>query len=147
MCVIIDANRLGRFLEPNDAESLPLRRWVETGKGVIVYSTGGRFAREISEKAKQKFAIYRREGKAFRVGRESFLAEETALANNKELQSNDPHVLALARTAGARLLYSGDEDLIADFKNKSLIDKPRGKVYSGAENAGLLKRQLCRMGV
>ena len=60
------------------------------------------------------------------------------------MKSNDPHILALARASGARLVYTGDGKLIADFKNKRLIDGPRGKIYTGASNVRLLNRSVCR---
>ena len=44
--------------------------------------------------------------------------------------SNDAHVIALAQVSGARLLYSNDSDLQDDFKDKSLIDSPRGRIYT-----------------
>ena len=66
--------------------------------------------------------------------------------------SNDTHVIALAQTSGARLLYSNDKNLQVDFKDKRLIDEPRGKVYSTNEDKNftnthekLLKnKKLCR---
>ena len=66
--------------------------------------------------------------------------------------SNDTHVIALAQTSGARLLYSNDKNLHVDFKDKRLIDEPRGKVYSTIEDKNftnthekLLKnKNLCR---
>ena len=48
--------------------------------------------------------------------------------------SDDPHLLALAQVSGARLLYSNDSDLQDDFKNRRLIDNPRGRVYSTRVN-------------
>ena len=45
-------------------------------------------------------------------------------------RSNDSHVIALAQISGARLLYTNDRDLQDDFKDKRLISKPRGKIYS-----------------
>lgn len=45
-------------------------------------------------------------------------------------QSNDIHIIALARVSGARLLFSNDTALHKDFRNKDLIDQPRGKVFS-----------------
>ena len=39
--------------------------------------------------------------------------------------------------------YTGDPDLVADFKNKRLVDGPRGKVYSSAANANLLTKAAC----
>ena len=44
-------------------------------------------------------------------------------------RSDDPHVLALAQISHARLLFTNDRLLELDFGNKSLIDKPRGRVY------------------
>ena len=146
MRVIVDANRIPLFLDPLDSDSSPLRRWIEKGRGLLVYCVEGKFETEISAKAKQKFATYRRDGKAVLVQQAKFRADEIALCGSGELSSDDPHVLALARATGARLLYTRDPGLIADFKNKRLIDAPRGKVYSRAKNAGLLTRQLCKWG-
>ena len=74
------------------------------------------------------------------------------LRQNGACKSNDEHVIALAQVSGARLLYSGDGDLRKDFKNKELIDHPRGKVYSTEENSRFLpghkrllgQKNLCR---
>ena len=44
--------------------------------------------------------------------------------------SNDPDILALVQISGARLLFSNDEKLQKDFRNKRLIDNPRGTVYT-----------------
>ena len=67
-------------------------------------------------------------------------------------RSDDPHILALAQISGARLLYSNDVDLQKDFRDKALIDHPRGKVYSTREGKDfkeshrklLADRHLCR---
>ena len=44
------------------------------------------------------------------------------------------HLLREAQVSGARLLYSNDRALQGDFKNRRLIDNPRGRVYSTREN-------------
>ena len=69
--------------------------------------------------------------------------------------SNDPHIIALAQVSRSRRLYSNDSDLQADFTDKMLIDKPRGKVYSTMKNRDfsgthrallkLKKNELCRV--
>ena len=46
------------------------------------------------------------------------------LIQQNNCASNDYHILALARVTGARLLYTQDRKLIADFK-----DIVKGKVY------------------
>ena len=143
MCIIVDANKLGSFLaDPPDEDSAPVREWLDKG-GILVYSTGSIFAKEVIGRAKGKLADYVRAGKAKVIPKERFIDDERSLAERRDRRSDDPHVLALARTCGARLLYTGDNDLIADFKNKKFIDKPRGKVYSGSANANLLTRSTC----
>lgn len=77
---------------------------------------------------------------------------EEELRKEGRCRSNDTHVIALAQISGARLLYSNDKDLHADFRNKRLIDTPRGNVYSTNASkdftnvhAKLLNnRRLCR---
>ena len=64
--------------------------------------------------------------------------QEQALA--ADIRSNDPHVLALARVSGARLLYAEDGDLMTDFKDKRFVG---GKVCSRAANESLLRRARC----
>jgi hypothetical protein len=54
------------------------------------------------------------------------------------ISSDDPHVLALARISGARILCSRDKALHGDFGNPGIINKPRGKVYQNATHARLL---------
>ena len=44
-------------------------------------------------------------------------------------ESDDPHVLALAKLTGARLLFSRDDALIQDFQNNKILNQPGGKVY------------------
>ena len=69
-------------------------------------------------------------------------------------RSDDEHLLALALVTGARLLYTNDAALIADFKNREIVANPRGKVYTTAENNEvtnahrrlLADRTLCRSG-
>ena len=141
MCMIVDANRLGIFLaDPVHEDSVPVRRWLDAQGGRIVYSTGGKFAKEVVGKARTKLEAYAQAGKAVFVPPERFEADAGDLA--PRIRSDDPHVLALARVAKVRLLYTGDSDLIDDFKDRSLIS-PRGRVYSRASNSNLLTRSVC----
>ena len=110
---------------------------------ILVYSTDGKFACELGYNAKRKLAEYRRAGKARLVPASRFAQDEAELKASGELRSDDPHVLALARQSGARLLYTGDSKLIADFTDRRIIQEPRGKVYSGAANAKLLTNRVC----
>lgn len=144
MCMIIDASRLGTFFaEPMSPDAKPIHRWLNRGRGTVVYSTGGKFSTEIVGDARRKLVDLVRDGKAKLVPA-ARLAEPLKALAMLPIRSNDPHVLALARASGVRLLYTGDDDLIADFKSTDLINQPRGKVYSRAANAGLLTNDACR---
>ena len=139
--MIIDANRLGLFLaDPVHPDAAPVRRWLDKQGGRIVYSTGGSFAKEVVGRARTKLLAYSRAGKAVYVPANHFEVDADALAPH--IRSDDPHVLALARVTGARLLYTGDGALIDDFKDRRLI-QPRGRVYSRAANARLLTSSTC----
>ena len=144
MCIIVDTNKLGTFLaDPPDDDSRPIHKWLDRDAGSIVYSTGGRFAQEIQGRAKTRLADYVQAGRAKLIPESLFAADECNLEARPDLRSDDPHVLALARAAGVRLLYTADRNLISDFKNRSFIDRPRGKVYSSARNANLLTDSVC----
>ena len=144
MCIIVDANKLGAFLaDPADEDSEPVRKWLNRGAGSIVYSTGGKFAQEIQGQVRAKLAQYARAGRAKLIPVNRLADDERDLKTRGGLRCDDPHVLALARVAGVRLLYTADSDLISDFKDKRFIDQPRGKVYSGVRNARLLTRSVC----
>ena len=144
MCIIVDTNKLGTFLaDPPDDDSRPIHKWLKSGAGSIVYSTGGRFAQEIQDRARTRLADYSRAGRAKHIDVSQFAHDERDLKARADLRSDDPHVLALARASGARLLYTADQNLISDFKNRRFIDGPRGKVYSGARNTSLLTGSVC----
>ena len=145
MCIIVDANRIGLLLkDPPADDTRPIFRWLRRGHGAIVYSTGSAFSRELQQRARERFREWARAGWARVVPAESFREDERILRDGELLKSDDAHVLALARASGARLLYTGDADLIEDFKNKRLIDRPRGRIYSRASNADLLTDSVCR---
>ena len=138
MCLIVDANRLGDFLtEPPKDAVQPIRRWLRGG-GKIVYATGGKFADEIGARARAQLAELDRSGRAIYVPDEDVQPVVEQLEGH--VRSDDPHVLALARSSGARVLYTHDQDLIDDFTDKDIINRPRGKVYVGENNSDLLER-------
>ena len=147
MCMIVDANALADFLaDPIRDDAAPIHDWIERGWGTLIYSTEGRYGAELnrSPNLKRKLEDYARRGRARVIPAEEVAHDERELARRADLRSDDPHVLALARTSGARLLYTADNELIADFKNKAILDNPRGKVYSGVSNRRLLTRTVCQ---
>ena len=85
---------------------------------------------------------------------EAVNARTEKLRQRDMCRSNDEHVLALALVSGARLLYTNDAALIADFKDREIVVNPRGKVYTTAVHNRVTAthrrllgdRALCRAG-
>lgn len=144
MCIIIDTNKLHDFLTETK-EAKPIRNWIITKGGKIVYSTYGTLGQELkSQKAEIRFQDMSRSGQATFIQNHKVEAEQDRLEKSGNCRSNDAHVLALAKASGARLLYTGDRDLIADFKDKKIINRPGGRIYSDARNKDLLTANVCR---
>ena len=137
MCVIIDANIASDVFGKNGPEStkeLYNRIKSETLKFVV----GGKLRQELD-----RVSTYVQD-----VIRQALIAGNCISVNNAEIDkkiqqitkaqrftSNDQHIIALAQVSGARLLCSYDKDLHEDFKNKELIDNPRGRIYPASEAA------------
>lgn len=145
MCIIIDANVLGKFLsEPGNEDCDPIYRWLKNG-GRIVYSSGSQFGNEIGASAKSKLSELAGKGSAVLIDAREFQEIEANVRKDGFCKSKDFHILALARFTRTRVLYTKDKNLIQDFKNKKFIDNPRGRIYSTKSNTDLLNRSICQM--
>ena len=141
MCMIVDANVLGMFLlQPKNRDTAPIHEWLGRGWGSIVYSTGGKFAIDIDARNRERLAMLVRAGRARLVPWERVEPHEAGFGN---IRSDDPHVLALARAASVRLLYTRDYDLRGDFRDEKLIG---GTIYRDRRDAGLLTEDACTGG-
>ncbi len=146
MCLIIDVNVAHRaLLTPNDPDFHPVHASLFSNRAIIgklVY--GGELSREYSRNGsiRRTVALLDRAGRAIKIN-DGDVDEETALLQrNGSCVSDDPHIIALAAISGTRLLCSHDRDLHADFTNKALLDRPRGKVYQYARHEKLI-RHFC----
>lgn len=138
MCLVIDANRAGVFFgQPGSEAAAPIWAWLRKD-GVLVY--GGRLAAELAKVAVAGKLLLElnRAGRAILEDTAKVEAAESEIRKAGSFESNDPHVLALARVSSARVLYSEDKALIRDFKNRELLDNPRGRVYRQASHHKLL---------
>ena len=136
MCAILDANVVHEVFGSSRPEAgVKFFQWLNTGKNQLV--TGGRAYDELKGSSddfrrwavQARLAGIMREENRFKVNTRT---EE--LEAQGKYKSDDPHVLALAQVSDVRLLYTNDGDLQQDFGNKSLIDNPRGKVYTTRRN-------------
>jgi hypothetical protein len=144
MCLVIDANRAGVFFgQPGSEAAAPIWAWLKKD-GVLVY--GGRLAAELGKLAVARKLLLElnRAGRAVLEDNARVEVAESEIRKAGGFESNDPHVLALARVSGARVLYTDDDTLMADFRNPRLL-KPKGRIYQRAEHSHLLvHRPGCR---
>ena len=151
MCAIVDAHIVKGLLKKESTPGEFFWKQVESRKITIV--VGGYKLKDEYEKASCSQWL----AEAIRAGlvrsEEDQIVENLAerLASDGRITSDDHHIIALAQISGARLLYSYDKKLHTDFKSKSLIDRPRGKIYAtGHEEAlrdkhrRLLRQTLCK---
>ena len=131
MCAILDTSVVHKVFGENRPEAgEAFFNWINSGKGGLV--AGGKLLEELDETI--AFQTWR--AQAIRAGRIRLVKDQDVenktefLTRDEQCRSNDQHVIALAQVSGARLLYSDDGNLHADFKNDRLIGHPRGVVYS-----------------
>ena len=142
MHIIIDANCSADALTPTPKpEFSPLIRAILEGKKKLAVG-GTKQKREYMKntKAWKYIQLLDQAGRAFLVSDIKVDEEELVIKANIPLVSDDPHLLALARLSGARILCSLDQALHTDFCNPRIISKPRGRVYQNATHENLLIR-------
>jgi hypothetical protein len=130
MCLIVDANMCAIvFKKTNDTSYQKLRAELFLNRVSILY--GGELTNEyVKAGVLSVVASLAQSGRAFRVASALIDAQMEEIAG--QCESNDLHIIALARAdrQRGRVLCTKDQALQSDFKNKSLIDKPRGTIYS-----------------
>ena len=155
MCAIVDTNVVSEVFGANlPPAGEKFFDWLNKGSGRLV--VGGKLLEEL-KKSSADFRHWGKEaqlaGRMKIVDKSEVDARTEQIQNEGTIRSDDPHVIALAQVSRARLLYSNDGNLQQDFKDKSLINDPRGKVYSTSGGGSfqrshdrLLKdKNLCRL--
>jgi hypothetical protein len=138
LCLIIDANKTADFVnEPQHEDHRPIYCWVFRG-GVV--ALGGKLWQEQAKLkgARRLFAEWLRAGRARRYQDHEIAKEEAKVIDEANCESNDQHIIALARVSGARVLFSDDRALAADFTNRAVLSSPAGKVYKRKQHCRLL---------
>lgn len=145
MCIIIDTNQIVKFFnQPEHEDMKPVHRWIKNS-GRLMYSTGDKFDHELNNLAKPKLQELSDAGLAVHVSDKSVSDEANRLRDsNLRIKSKDYHVLALARVTKTRLLFTRDQKLHADFKNRNVIPTKGGTIYQNKSHKGLLEKSACK---
>ena len=137
MCLILDTNKYGDFLASENQDMEPVRNWMKTRNGKIAYSPTEKMEKELNRhnKMREQFDRYRETDKLKLVPPNEV---ERAMNSLRDLQSDDPDIIALAQVSEVKLLVSGDENLHTDFK--TIVG---GKIYQTRSHKRLLRNDLC----
>lgn len=147
MCVILDLNILPDVFNPKPSRESSkaeagshLFDWLNTGRVRLV--VGGKVRSELAsnEQARHWMQEAIQSGRARAVNDRKVNERMTKLQTQGLCKSNDEHVIALAQISRANLLCTQDKNLMDDFRNKELIDKPRGRIYQTRNKGGKLQK-------
>jgi predicted nucleic acid-binding protein len=140
MCIIVDANAASELVQVSE-DGLPIVERLR--KGDLRMVSGHKLKTELL-KTNVK-SIYQELVLGGRIVEfsDAQIEDEIVKVKKFRLHSNDPHILALARVSGARILFSRDGDLHSDFKNSKVI-RPKGKVYQSRKHQKLLDEVPCK---
>jgi PIN domain len=140
VCLIIDTSKAAAFFnEPWASPHAPISRWISIRNGQVVY--GGLLRTELEQigEARRVLKNWVNTGRANRLSDEAVTERAAQLQADGVCISNDHHILAVALLSGARVLFTGDNDLATDFQNAALIAAPRGHVYRTEADAHHLR--------
>lgn len=119
MCIIIDANSAHHLRATDPAGSLVLA-WLLKGRGRLVVC-----AETLKELARTHLSptllTLDRAGRLIKGDEEQYRAVKAQIESSGLLQSDDPHIVALASLQRCDLVYTHDQPLHRDLKNRELL--------------------------
>ena len=139
MCVILDANMFGEFKDQSNEDMQPVWNWLENKNGKIAYTNTRKFDEEWERGGvTDLIKLLKQAEKLKEVPAPDVQQKENELTG--KIESDDPHIIALAIVANVKVLVSSDQTLHQDFKNRNLVG---GKVYQNKKHARLLTKDTC----
>ena len=147
MCIIVDNDVGPTFFKSQQGELyFPALEWIRKKGGKLVM--GAQLWEEYQDRRRaetRRANVVReleRAGQAFFYSKAMTQAEEVKVTS--KCKSDDPHIIALARVSGARVLCTKDKKLKDDFKNLALVNSPGGHIYeTAADSEHLHHRHGC----
>lgn len=150
MCVvaIVDADSFpvlaGRH---GEGDSLFLS-WIGSRHGILAVSSSGQYFEELRKNRPIMDLIrrYDQGGQLRKISADQLSVTDDQIAQ-KNLRSNDSHILSLALASDAKVLCSKDDDLRKDFKNRDILQsvgRQRRLLYPFAGNCKQRREFLSR---
>ena len=131
MCGVVDNDvAFEVFGDRRTGAGKGFRDWLDSHRGSLV--VGGDLLDELAANGKFRewYARNIQSGLILQIGRDRIAPVQRRLKREDRCKSNDTHVLALAIASGGRLLYTNDNLLMDDFRNRNIVPGPPGKIYT-----------------
>ena len=105
------------------------RNWLDKRRGSL--AVGGDLLDELTANGRFRewYARNVQSGLILQISRARIAPIQRRLEREGQCRSNDKHVLALAIASGARLLFTNDNLLMEDFRNRNIVPVQRGRIY------------------
>ena len=154
MCAILDANCFSKFRDQDNEDMKPVQNWVDKKNGKIIYSDTEKFKSEwLKGGMKEQMRTLTQAGKLKYVPAQEVEKKADELID--KIESDDPHIIALAMIAKVKVLIvqrlpdtprtgkrrnsrGADPRLQEDFKK--LVG---GNVYITKSHSHLLTKDTC----
>ena len=129
MCVvaIVDADSFSVLTKREGSGDSLFLSWIGNRHGILAISNAGQYFTEIRKNraVMELFRQYDQGGQLRKISADQLAASDDQIAQ-KNLRSNDSHILSLALASNARVLCSKDGNLRTDFKDKDILP-PAGR--------------------
>jgi predicted nucleic acid-binding protein len=146
MCIVVDTCALSAVFNERNArhhEFAPVQEWITDGDGMVVYG-GSRYLRELAT-AESYLKLFTELGRA----KKALVIDQTAVDRHERVVQrietsaafDDPHIVAIVRASGCRLVCTTDISAIPFLKRRNLYGKgaKKPKIYSSASQKHLLR--------
>ena len=119
MCIVVDA-KAAHHLRSSDAAGGAVLRWLLKGRGKLVVSKD--LLRELSAThLRSTLVVLDRAGRMIRADDAKCDVMAGRLRESRQLHSNDAHVVALVATTLCEVVFTHDQPLHRDLKNRRII--------------------------
>lgn len=142
MCIVVDVNCLKETVM-RDIKYLPIMEWFENCKKASLVMGGTKFENELKKMPSVlNYIIQNKNAQKIRV---SYIKNEILDEEQKRIESlklgadfDDPHLVALLKVSGCRLIATQDKRATAFVKHPVIFPKNKPKIYSSEQNRDLL---------
>ena len=148
MCGVVDNDVAFEVFGDRQTEAgRGFRNWLDRRGGLL--AVGGDLLDELTANGRFRewYARNVQSGLILQISRARIAPIQRRLEQDDQCRSNDKHVLALAIASGARLLFTNDNLLMNDFRNRNIVPAPRGRIFTTRDRKDFrpAHRQLLRM--